>query len=120
MDTRTWHTRQLTSCGGDVALRPYWNPSGDIIAFLADRDIWTIERDGNNLTRLTADRSLELCRGWSPDGKRIAYLLNRSLWVMDTDGRNTQLVINGTSVIFDNFPVWSPDSGESPFHAQIK
>jgi len=110
MDTRTWHTRQLTSCG-DVALRPYWNPSGDIIAFLADRDIWTIERDGNNLTRLTADRSLELCRGWSPDGKRIAYLLNRSLWVMDTDGRNTQLVINGTSVIFDNFPVWSPDSG---------
>jgi len=109
VDTRTWHARQLTSCG-DVSFCPYWNPSGDTIAFSAGRDIWTIEGDGDNLTRLTDDLSLELCRGWSPDGKRIAYLLNHSLWMMDTDGRNTQLVINGTSTKFDIYPAWSPDS----------
>ena len=110
VDTRTWHTRQLTSLG-DVAFRQYWHPSGDTVAFFADQDIWTIERNGNSLTRLTDKRSLELCRGWSPDGKRIAYLSNDSLWVMNTDGENRHQVINGTSTTFDKlFPAWSPDS----------
>ncbi|GLI47474.1 hypothetical protein [Methanoculleus bourgensis] len=107
VDTRTWHTRQLTSLG-DVAFRQYWHPSGDTVAFFADQGIWTIERDGNNLTRLTDERSVKLCRGWSPDGKRIAYLFNDSLWVMDADGGNAHQVIDGTSTKFGILPAWSP------------
>ena len=77
-------------------------------------DIWTIDADGSNKTRLTTSAVFqETWPAWSPDGTQIAFTTNESdefqdIWVMDADGSNsTQLTT--TNGIFDAFPEWSPD-----------
>jgi Tol biopolymer transport system component len=81
------------------------------IAFSSDRDgnfeIYTIEPDGENLTRLTTDPADDSNPAWSPDGTRIAFDSNRGgtnhIYVMNADGSNvTQLAIGRE-------PDWSPD-----------
>ena len=37
------------------------------------RDLWVVDYDGENLMRLTANRTLNLCPAWSPDGSEIAF-----------------------------------------------
>ena len=34
------------------------------------RDLYVVDYDGENLLRLTANRTLNLCPNWSPDGTR--------------------------------------------------
>jgi len=37
------------------------------------RDLYVVDYDGENLLRLTANRTLNLCPAWSPDGAEIAF-----------------------------------------------
>jgi TolB protein len=37
------------------------------------KEIWTVDSDGENLQRVTSDGSIALSPSWSPDGARIAY-----------------------------------------------
>ncbi|MFQ5537034.1 MAG: hypothetical protein ACE5GJ_06235 [Gemmatimonadota bacterium] len=39
-----------------------------------DKELYLIDSDGENLTRLTDFRSLTLSPAWSPDGTRLAYM----------------------------------------------
>lgn len=85
------------------------------IAFVSSRDgnpeIYTVNADGTNLTRLTNDPAVDEEPAWSPDGKRIAFVSNRSdnseLYVMNTDGSGAvRLTFSG---VFTENPSWSPD-----------
>jgi WD40-like Beta Propeller Repeat len=47
------------------------------IAFDNHEDVWTINADGTDLTRLTHSPAFEFDPSWSPDGTQIAYRSDR-------------------------------------------
>ncbi len=56
---------------------PVFSPSGERIAFVSNRggeyDIWSVDLEGKNLTRITQDQAREFSLQWRPDGY-IYYL----------------------------------------------
>jgi TolB protein len=88
------------------------------IAFDNHEDVWTINADGTDLTRLTHTPAFEFDPSWSPDGTQIAYRSDRGeeseIWVMNADGTHQRRLTAGLS------PAWSPDGSSiayaSPGH----
>jgi len=76
--------------GGRIA----WSPDGSKIAFYAssnaDLDIYVMDADGGNVTRLTEGPSHDRSPTWSPDGRRIAFTSDRDgddeVYIMNADG----------------------------------
>jgi len=54
-------------------------------------DVWSINADGTDLTRLTHSPGPEFDPSWSPDGTKIAFRHERrdesEIWVMNSDPR---------------------------------
>ena len=82
------------------------------IAFTTDRDgneeIYVMDADGSNPTRLTNNSADDGQPAWSPDGSQIAFGSfrdgNPEIYVMDADGSNqTNLTNNPAS---DRTPAW--------------
>ena len=51
-----------------------WSPDGTKIAFERGRDLFTIDLESGQETRLTRTQGWEVDPTWSPDGHRIAYV----------------------------------------------
>lgn len=77
------------------------------IAFDNHQDVWTINADGTDLTRLTHSPGFDFDPSWSPDGTKIAYRHERNdepeIWLMNADGSGQRRLARGLS------PAWSPD-----------
>jgi Tol biopolymer transport system component len=75
---------------------PSWSPDGQKIAFASERDgnreIYIMNPDGSDQTRLTENHQSDLFPTWSPDGKKIAFCTKRDfayeVYVMNADGSN--------------------------------
>ena len=102
------------ACGGETD-RPAR------IAFASARDgsweIYVMEADGSNQTRLTDDNADDRNPVRSPDGDKIAFISlrdgNWEIYVMEADGSNqTRLTDNDAS---DRGPAWSPDGRKIAF-----
>lgn len=116
-------TRLLDMPGAEMAQEPSWSPDGSRIAFAStDGDLWTVDTDGTNLTRLTDDAALQASPAWSPDGSLLAYCHtpvednlisgDEDIWVMTPDGSTrTQLTGTGSSCS----PAWSADGTHIAF-----
>jgi hypothetical protein len=78
-----------------------------LIAFLRDGNVYTIQRDGSGLAKLTSDGHDSGPR-WSPDGQQIAYLDRGNLWIMSASGGGKTRLTRGTRYA-DSRPSWSPD-----------
>ena len=104
---------------------PSWSPDGTQIVFASDRendlfidDIWVMDTDGSNPTRLTESGGYDYQPSWSPDGTQIIFASDREsdsyindIWVMDADGSNqTRLTESGGYM-----PSWSPDGTQIVF-----
>ena len=123
----------FAACSGDLATDPPTSmpvtPSGTAaaavslaetrITFRSLRDgnfeIYFMNADGSNQTRVTHSGAIDAISDWSPDGTRLVFLTNRDagLWEIYTigvDGSNPIRLTNNT--VFETLPVWSPD-GES-------
>ena len=90
-------------------------PAANRIAFASTRDgdleIYMMDADGSNQTRLTNNPANDASPAWSPDGSRITFHSNRGgdseIWVMDTNGSNQIRLTNNPA--YDECPAWSPD-----------
>ncbi len=64
--------------------------TADGIAFVYGADIWTADRDGRNVRRITSTPAVEGNPRFSPDGRRIAFTSNRDgsedVYVVDRAG----------------------------------
>ncbi|MBC2696966.1 MAG: hypothetical protein HF976_00085 [ANME-2 cluster archaeon] len=89
---------------------PSWNHNNTKILFQGrvnyDHEIWTMEPDTSNITRLTFYQAIVEKPTWSPDSSRIVYSFNGDLWVMNADGSNNIQLTNDSYEQLD--PAWSP------------
>jgi TolB protein len=92
-------------------------PSGQDRSSLSGRivfdnfdDVWSINADGTDLTRLTRSPEPEFDPTWSPGGTQIAFRLERNddseIWLMNADGSDRRRLTRGLS------PAWSPDGSK--------
>ena len=94
---------------------PAFSPDGKRLAFGSSKDgdfeIYTMDPEGGNVTRLTHSPGLDMRPAWSPDGKRLAFISNRDgryeAYVMQADGAGVQRLTNHPER--DDYPAWHPD-----------
>jgi Tol biopolymer transport system component len=95
------------------------------IAFTSTRDgngeIYAINADGSEQTRLTNDRHNDGNPDWSPDGTKIAFESIRpggiayEIWVMNADGSDPRMLTSNDAN--DLNPSWSPDGTKIAFRS---
>jgi Tol biopolymer transport system component len=116
-------------------------PNGKI-AFISNRDsafaeIYTMNADGTNPTRLTNNETHDVSPTFSADGKKIAFsrendpsIEDNNIWVMNADGSGQTDLNNPDILSKDEGPSFSPDGskiafsrvlfeGEPPFNYDI-
>ncbi|MCI0438217.1 MAG: hypothetical protein L0177_03695 [Chloroflexi bacterium] len=134
------------SCGGsDSASQSTPLPAGPRIAFVSDRDgspeIYSMNPDGSDVTRLTRSRAIDGYPVWSPDGGRLAFVSDRDfnpfallrqmpfdsafaalseahggndIYLMEPNGANVRRLTT-LNPADDFFPTWSPDGARIVF-----
>ncbi len=93
------------------------------IAFDSSRDdqfeIYSMNADGSNQTRLTTNAAFDEAPSWSPDGNNIAFQTNRDgnreIYVMNADGTNQTNITN--NAFNDLTPCWSSDGSKLAFYS---
>lgn len=100
---------------------PAWSPDGKRIAFTSTADnnqeLYSANRDGGDLVRLTHDPAIDCHPAWSPDSTRIVFSTARwgdlELAVMSADGASIMRLTESRGI--DDYPVWSPDGKRIAF-----
>jgi hypothetical protein len=94
---------------------PVLSPDGQRVAYGKDGDIFVVNADGSQNTRVTNDPTHDSFPLWSPDGQRIAFARDgdgtRFLYVMNADGsQQTQLTNSSVNNFLPGLHYsWSPD-----------
>jgi LysM repeat protein len=96
MGSRGGATKKISDDASDTAPAP--SPDGSKIAFMSfnrggnNWEVWVMNADGSNMSRLTENNNADGLPAWSPDGQSIAFVSDRggvwAVWVMNTDGSN--------------------------------
>lgn len=124
LDVASKIANQLTFAGQYNA-SPSWSPRGDKILFAAQRtgegnfDVYMIDPDGNNLSRMTAGESTRRRRinsenpSWAPTGRHFAFANNEeghySVYVMTVDSTHKTKISPPDKECFT--PSWGPNEG---------
>jgi Tol biopolymer transport system component len=92
------------------------------IAFRSTRDgqdqVYSMNVDGSNQTRLSSGNAKEEPSGWSPDGAKLAFASERNgvrgIYVMNGDGGSVRLLMATSNPVAA--AKWSPDGKTIAFH----
>ena len=105
--------------------RAVFHPGGRELAVVmspsGSTEIYRVDLDGENLRRLTQNRSIDVSPSWSPDGRKLAFVSDRSgspqLYLMDANGSNVRrLTFDGN---YNTSPAWSPDGSWIAYQARV-
>jgi len=111
--------------GGKPIYRGVFDRSGRRLAVVMSADgnteLYSVERSGGALRRLTRNRSIDVSPSWSPDGSQIAFVSDRTgapqVYVMNADGSNQRrLTFQGG---YNTAPAWSPDGRWIAYEMQV-
>jgi TolB protein len=84
------------------------------VSYEFSEEIFTINTDGSNETRLTKNTDQDSSPIWSPNSKYLAFVSNRDgnrdIYVMNADGFNQVNLTNNPEDDWD--PAWAPMPGE--------
>jgi Tol biopolymer transport system component len=82
-----------------------------------NHDIYTMDADGSNETRLTTNLAYDDQPTWSPDGNKLAFITDRDgnfeIYTMPGVGGVPTRITNNLAA--DGFPAWSPDGTKLAF-----
>ena len=116
------YSLQITSGqeGTNMHSEPSVSPTSKI-AFVSKRDgnseIYTINPNGTELTRLTNNTFEDTFPSWSPDASYIAFVSDReggsAIYIMKSDGTDVRRLTDQKGEV--NMPTWSPDGKQIVF-----
>lgn len=115
----------LTRNPGSSDTCPAWSPDGARIVFVSERDsnqeLYVMNADGTEQTRLTNHPAADDWPAWSPDGERIAFSSDRDgqyhLYVLDVDSPDDPVRLTGQEHQ-ETDAAWSPDGTRIVFSVQ--
>jgi dipeptidyl aminopeptidase/acylaminoacyl peptidase len=135
-DSLYWELYIMGADGSDVQrltwwedasdLSPSWSPDGSRIAFASKRDgnweIYTMDRDGGNLLRVTDHPADDTNPAWSPDGSRIAFESTREgyaeIYLVPVSG-GEPVNLSNAPYSSEHGPTWSPDGSRIAFYSDL-
>ncbi len=98
---------------------PDWSPDGSVIAFASEAEgpglfeIYTIEPNGANLTRITNASGSNTFPRWAPDMSALVFVSDRAgssnIYIMEPNGNSQRLLTFGVGRAGNISPAWSPD-----------
>jgi Tol biopolymer transport system component len=90
---------------------PAWSPDGARIAFASGRsgtsDIYVMNADGTETTRLTSTDENDAHPTWSADARTIAFTRAGDIYAMSADGSSPRRISD--VLVEESDPAWSPD-----------
>ena len=132
LDVRRGRVTQRLRLGFSGINNPSFSPDGQQVVFTGFvggwSDLYIVDRNGQNLRRLTHDAYADLLPTWSPDGHRIAFTTDRGpdtdfqmlrfgnmrIAIYDLDG-DSITVLNRMDEGKNVNPVWAPDGQSLAF-----
>ena len=113
---------QLTTDSA-IDAEPAWSPNRQQVAFTSTRhgnvELYVMDDEGGNVTRLTNHSAVDTSPAWSPDGSQIAFASTRTnnrfdIYTIAADGSGPvqRLTRNAAA---DTFPDWSPTGTKIAF-----
>jgi Tol biopolymer transport system component len=104
-------TPTMTSSPELTQTRPLANSLTGKITYSYEGDIYVMNADGTEITRLTDDPSMDFDSVWSPDGLYIAFRSHRDgneeVYLMNADGTDQHNLSQAPGG--DYSPAWSPE-----------
>ncbi|HEY0458606.1 MAG TPA: Ig-like domain-containing protein [Pyrinomonadaceae bacterium] len=110
-------------CSGATTRHAVWSPDNSKLLLTVTRtnntDIYTVNKNGSNLVRLTTHTAVDTMPSWSPDGSQIVFVStrdgNNEIYTMRADG-SLQTRVTST-ITNENEPAWSPDGSRILFES---